>query len=548
MSNLTDRELRATLYFAVGVTSESGNAAYRLAVAGDNPRTPLLEPAGRSGYTIGTIQTDLGQHYQPNVPNGENVPRDLITAYQNWAQTNQPTLVLTRQQVDQSIADLGRDGLEIVRDGRRPLDAEIKARLDTYLATDAGISWVHDRDVAQIDKIMDHAIAPLQRSTLYQNASLDDQVKLTAMIGKVFNQNEALAAPLIRNLENNQYNSVTDVNTAIDGIVKKEGDYFETGRDSALLGANVLNALRNADEDNPLKTTWDDVAANPLVNPTTLGNDPAHRNLPHEYPVIKNIFVHYDRAEAFIGALDRGGTYQNASTDRADPTRFNGAGFYAAGNDLINWNRDGQGHAYTNGSWSGVDRSDLSRARNADGTTDININENGQTRQLLHVDPHAPVLRPPRAAGPGGPDDPTHADHAMLLQIREGVQKMGAQNGVAFDESGERLCRSLLAACKDNRDQYPDNPNYSLAGNALTQVDHVVAGPTHVFAIQGRLDDPAQLRAHVPVQQAMQTPVEQSDAKLLAANQAITQEQSMAQQRQLTQSQSQSQGPTLSMS
>ncbi|WP_434990688.1 hypothetical protein [Xanthomonas melonis] len=60
MSRMTDQELRATLYFAVGVTSESGYAAYRLEVAGDNLRTPLLEPADNSGYTIGTIQTDLG--------------------------------------------------------------------------------------------------------------------------------------------------------------------------------------------------------------------------------------------------------------------------------------------------------------------------------------------------------------------------------------------------------------------------------------------------------------------------------------------------------
>ncbi|WP_238601251.1 hypothetical protein [Xanthomonas arboricola] len=68
MSRLTDQELRATLYFAVGVSSESGYAAYQLEVAGDNLRTPLLAPADNSGYTIGTIQTDLGQHRHPRLP------------------------------------------------------------------------------------------------------------------------------------------------------------------------------------------------------------------------------------------------------------------------------------------------------------------------------------------------------------------------------------------------------------------------------------------------------------------------------------------------
>jgi hypothetical protein len=540
MSNLTDQELRATMYFAVGVTSESGYEAYQLAVAGDNRRTPNLEVADNSGYTIGTIQTDLGQHYQPNVPNGENVPRDLINAYQGWAASNRPTEVLTTEQVTQSIADLGRNGRAIKADGGRPLDAQVQSRLDTFLASDAGVSWVHARDVAQIDKMMDNAIAPLQRSTLYQNASLDDQVKLASIVGKVYNQNESRAAPLLRNLENNQYNSLADVNTAIDGLVKKHGDYFEGGRDKALLGADVVNSLRNANTQSPLANAWSNVLANPLVDPTTLSNDRAHQNLSHQYPTVKNLFLHYDRAEAFTGALDRGGTYQNAATDRADPTRFNGAGFYAAGNDLVNWNRRGEGHAFTNGAWSGVDRADLSRARNADGTTDVNLNESGQTRQLLHVDPHAPVLRPPAPAPAGrtGPDDPAHPDHAMLNQIRDGVRGLGAQNGVAFDDGAERLCHSLLAACKDNRDQYAGS-NYSLLANALTRVDHVVAGPEHVFAVQGRLDDPAQLRAHVPVAEAMQTPVEQSDAKLLAANQAISQEQVAVRQQNMQQGQEQ---------
>ncbi|WP_295912772.1 hypothetical protein [uncultured Xanthomonas sp.] len=149
MSTLTDKELRATLYFAVGVTSESRYDAYRLVVAGDKASTPTLEPADSSGYSIGTIQTDLGQHYQPNDPNGENVPRDLINAYQDWARAHQPQSVLTDDQAARAIADLGRDGDAIRNDHGRPLDADVKSRLDAFLTSDAGITWVHDRDVAQ---------------------------------------------------------------------------------------------------------------------------------------------------------------------------------------------------------------------------------------------------------------------------------------------------------------------------------------------------------------------------------------------------------------
>lgn len=114
---LSDGEIRSTLYFAVGVTSESGYKAYQLAVAGDNPRTAAIEPADRSGYTIGTIQVDLGQHYQPNVPNGENVPRELVSGYQAWARVEQRDWVLTPQQEARTIQDLGRDGNAIRADG-----------------------------------------------------------------------------------------------------------------------------------------------------------------------------------------------------------------------------------------------------------------------------------------------------------------------------------------------------------------------------------------------------------------------------------------------
>ncbi|UXA58751.1 hypothetical protein M0D47_08130 [Xanthomonas prunicola] len=421
MSTLTEKELRATLYFAVGVTSESRYDAYRLVVAGDKASTPTLEPADNSGYSIGTIQKDLGQHYQPNDPNGENVPRDLINAYQDWARAHQPQSLFNDDQATRAVADLGRDGDAIRNDHGRPLDADVKSRLDAFLASDAGITWVHDRDVAQIDKLMDRAIAPLQRSNLYQNASLDDQVKLAAMVGKAYNQNEVRAATMIRKLEENQYDSVADVSAAIDSFIPKRSgqkDYFELGRDDALRGAAVVNSLRNANRESPLSTAWASVLADPLVNPTALNADRTHQNLPHEYPVIKNLFIHDDRAGQFIGSLDRGATHQYGPSDRAHPERFNGPGFYAAGNDLVNWNKHGQGHAFLNGEWSSVARENLTRARNQDGTTDLNVQQGDQTQRLMHVDPHAPELRPApqQHGGRAGPDNPAHPDHAMLLQ------------------------------------------------------------------------------------------------------------------------------------
>src|SRR3546814_5189877 len=97
----------------------------------------------------------------------------------------------------------------------------------------------------------------------------------------------------------------------------------------------------------------------------------------------------------------------------------------------------------------------------------------------------------------------------------------------------ERVSRSLLAACKGHRAALPATAPLPTA--ALGRVDHVVLGTTgNIFAVEGRLDDPAHRRAAVRVEDAIRTPVEQSDAQLQAANQAIAREQARARDRKST--------------
>lgn len=139
-----------------------------------------------------------------------------------------------------------------------------------------------------------------------------------------------------------------------------------------------------------------------------------------------------------------------------------------------------------------------------------------------HDHQHVPVAPARR-----GPDDPRHPDHAMLEQIRAGVRGIDEGLGKPNDVMSERVSRGLLAACKGHR----ETPGGAGAANALGRVDHVVLGTTgNIFAVEGRLDDPAHKRAAVHVEDAIRTPVEQSDKRLQAANQAIEREQSRARQ------------------
>ncbi|KRA75664.1 hypothetical protein ASD78_06735 [Lysobacter sp. Root667] len=171
------------------------------------------------------------------------------------------------------------------------------------------------------------------------------------------------------------------------------------------------------------------------------------------------------------------------------------------------------------------------------------LQDQNADRQLTHRDSYlrdyaqyiAPKLEPHASRNaPSSPADPSHPDHALLEQIRAGVRKVDQAVGKAYDDISERVSRCLLAACKDHRQMYPDARGPSLAAHALNRVDHVVMGTTgNIFAVEGKLDDPAHKRAFVSVETAIRTPVEQSDEILRAANQSIAQERMSVQQPKL---------------
>ena len=209
----------------------------------------------------------------------------------------------------------------------------------------------------------------------------------------------------------------------------------------------------------------------------------ANPHLGAEYETVKTLVLHPAQAQSFINALNEGGTYRYGrpqTEGRNGPT----AGFYAAGNDFVVWNQEGHGHALIGGRWSEVNRNDISRARNQDGTVDLNITRNGEVTRLLHIDPRAPALhaedpaqapiRPaaPRMGAPGGrgepdgrevpgrPDPPEHPareGHAYALtpgSFNQAVYDRFYQSARGQDrwdeEQSHNIAAAGLAATKDN--------------------------------------------------------------------------------------------------
>jgi hypothetical protein len=390
---LTDAELNAISYFAIGVGSEGSVAgrdvSNRLSFAGTIGADGRMDPVGNSGYSIGTLQTDLGQHPE--------VARTLVAAYQDWARTNHPDWVLDPAQQQQTISDLSRNGRTIEAQDGRAMDAGVKSHLDQFLLSDAGVRYVHDNDAAQAGKLMREVYTPLRETELYQNATPDDQAKLAAMVGKAYNQSEVWGGRILQRIQNATYDDLPDVRQAIKDLPDGRDEYMLSGRDAALQGAEVLNALRNSHAQSPLRQTWDNVlAGNPLVDPTRLDQDATRPNLPHEYATVKDLFLQKGEAPAFIQALDQGATSMHGRTNRQGA--FNDDGLYAAGNNFVVWDRNGVGHAQVDGQWRDVQRDQLVRTQNADRTVDVSVNENGQRTPLLHVDPNAPRAQRAEAA------------------------------------------------------------------------------------------------------------------------------------------------------
>ena len=509
----------AVALFAIGIASEGGLNPYRLEFAGEE-RNGRLYPADRSGITIGHMQTDLGQRPQ--------VATDLVDAFQQWAQARQPRLILTAQQRTETIADLSRDGPAIIADGRSPLDPQIKQRLNTYLASEQGINFVHRYDMLQVQELAREIHEPLSATRLYDNASVDDQIRMTAVMGKLHNQNPTLAGRILDRIENAEFGNFNALNAAVTAV---GGRHIVSGRDAALEGAEVMIALRNSDPANPLRNAWGNVMLNPLLSPTMLDDDRTRPNLERQHAAIRELFIQRQQAPDFIEALDNGGTYRYGGRS-PDGTRFTGNGLYASGNDFAIWNNRGEGIASTNGVWRDFNRNDLTRVVNRDETIDLQLEQNGRQVRLLHVDLDAPDLRPDRQPAPQPPaprrraelmTDPDHIANPSWLQAER------AMGLAAFDPDGkltpeqrERTTAGLVAGVLlDTR----TNMSKIDRVDASTIPDEQTGLPKYLIAGQGDPTTGHYRRVAVDVSEVMNTPVEQFSDTAKTAMQTREQKQ-----------------------
>ncbi|WP_079248308.1 peptidoglycan-binding domain-containing protein [Lysobacter firmicutimachus] len=124
-------------------------------------------------------------------------------------------------------------------------------------------------------------------------------------------------------------------------------------------------------------------------------------------------------------------------------------------------------------------------------------------RDTLNAIKNAAPAQRRNDASPQGPllSDPAHPNHALYKQAFDGLEKLGPQAGYPHREDRERAAAAMA---------------YEAKAGGLSRIDHVVpnASGSGVFAVQGALNDPAHLRAHVDKAQAATQSVQQTSQQL----------------------------------
>lgn len=527
---VSEREIRAALYFAVGVASEGSllgrNVSYQLSFAGyvhnegDRARRApyeagtfhqgQMEPVFDSGYSVGTLQTDLGQQ-------GRQTDRSadvLLDAYQQWARDQasaRPELLMDANELSNAGVLLARRGNAIRADPRFASDngydlpPDIKNKLGEFLRSDAGVTYVHGQDVSQVTRLMSShsALGRLQLTDLYMHSSADDQLRMVTVVGKLANQaGDGKASRIVSQIDKGLITSLEEVKAAVPAGL--HGD-----RDNALRGAELLIALRNSTEENPLHNAWQHVAANPLVNPTQLRQDATNPNLHTEYNTVKNLFLIPAQAKALVESLDEGSRHAQDVKFRGAPADQT-AGLYASGHDLVQWNRDGQGSAYVDGRWQEIDRAHVSKVTRDDGTVDLSLQRDGSSQQLLQVPPAQHQNRHASAQAMPSLLDASHPANGIYEQAYRCVAKLDEERGATPGEHTQRFAAGLTTAA---------------LASGMTRIDHVVLSDDAArgWAVQGDLGSPLKQYADVDVMRALQTPLAQSSQEATVHVQAAEQ-------------------------
>jgi peptidoglycan hydrolase-like protein with peptidoglycan-binding domain len=495
--------LAGAMYFVVGRGTEGGPTPFKLSVAGvtDGHWGEVSKVIANSGYSIGTIQVDLGQRGTwglgkttgPASP-GETTYVDAVIAASS-AHASVNGLPYSSDK-DQLRADLLSHG-----DGKGKhssinfIDSGTKSSIDSWASSSEGKKWIHANiDYPQIKDATETATKIVDQ----YGAHISDEHRLAtiALLMKTENQLPSQVATL-RNVlkDGGDYDAVV---VAAQGIKDRVPSY--AGLDAIAIAENYKHAFSDP--------ACAEAVERAQIKVSKADYDPSHERDDSDVREALGAIGISGRA---VAAPSHGSMRLNSrgeSVAELQSTLIALSVTDAHGRTLV---ADGHFGAATK---SAVEKFQSQHGLVADGVV------GARTKEVLNS-----ALDQTRRDNLLSLSDDRHPGASMYAQALEGVRSIDTQFGRQTDQSSCQLAGALaVGACS--------------AG--FNRVDHVVMSDdgSRAYAVQGQLNSPFKQYTEVNVAQAVTVPLEQSGAQFLQASQQREQQAALQPQAQM-QSQSQ---------
>lgn len=468
--------LAGATYFVVGRGTEGGPSSYHLSIAGVTSGTsdPHWGSADKivanSGYSLGTIQVDLGQRGTwalgatdgAALKPGETTYVDgIIDQAAKYAKDHDlkfthDTAQLRTDLLTHGNGEHGRTTLSFI-------DKDSRDSINAWASSEDGQKWIHKNiDYPQIKQATQSAMDMLDKYG--KNIPEDRRLETIAILAKTENQIPSQMAKFEK-------------------VLKDGGDY-----DDVLAKANQIKGTY-AYYDGPKAAALTEQYKNAYKDPEkAIALDRAHAKVGDANFDPSKSASDSDIKEA-LKAIGQGGRTHTPGGHGSMHQGSHGEKVTSLQTDLATLGyTDAHGRAlHPDGDFGPGTKAAVEQFQRAHHMTPDGV-AGPKTLNALRMAVHPPQ---PTLA------DATHPGNAMYLQSLAAVHRLDAEQGRAPDQRSDNLAAALAVAAH---------------GNGMSRVDHVVLSDdaSRAYAVQGDTNSLFKRYTDINVAQAVGTPLAQS--------------------------------------
>lgn len=471
--------LAGATYFVVGRGTEGGPSSYHLSIAGVTSGTSdpnwgnAHKVVADSGYSLGTIQVDLGKRGTWALGSADGAaPKPGETTYVDgiidqaakYAKDHdlkftQNTAQLRTDLLSHGNGEHGRSTLAFI-------DTDTRNSINAWASSEDGQKWIHKNvDYPQIKNATQSSMDILDKYG--KNIPEEHRLETIAILAKTENQIPSQMKKFEKVLQDGgDYTAVLAKANEIKGTYP----YYD-GPKAAALAEQYQNAYKDPTKAAALDRAHTKVG-DPNFDPAKSANDPDIKDALKA--IGQGARAHH--APAGQGTLHEGSRGNNVTGLQNDLAKL---GF-----------TDAHGHAlHPDGNFGAGTKAAVEKFQQAHGMTADGV-VGAKTLDALQkaVHPTHPSL-----------SDSHNPGNAMYNQALQNVRAIDTERGRTSDQSTVNLAGSLTAAAQ---------------AGGLKRIDHVMLSDDgkRAFAVQGDLNSPLKQIAEVNVAQAVAKPLEQSSA------------------------------------